>query len=201
MSPDGVTPKLKKLNKVDILSLDARDISNHFSRESDRSAIILWGSSVDALLAFRLEKLFKGMNKEERRRILDYRGTCGSFADRIQMAHALGILNREGRKRASVLKEMRNAAAHSFARITFETTAIKEAVACLYPPKYRTEIASWPPLRIRAAFHTLMVRYCDGLHRDRDVNFEESFAKSRDGRLKPHAWPDPHTEASPETQD
>ena len=133
------------------------------------------------------------MRRRRRRRILDYRGTCGSFADRIQMAHALGILNREGRKRASVLKEMRNAAAHSFARITFETTAIKEAVACLYPPKYRTEI--------RAAFHTLMVRYCDGLHRDRDVNFEESFAKSRDGRLKPHAWPDTHTEASPETQD
>ena len=125
MSYESVIANLKRLNKHQLVKLDPEAHVSHMLAESDRSVIILLASNVEATLLGMLEDAMPSLNGEERDRIFNFEGPCGSFSNRIRLAQGLGIINRETRKQVEILKEMRNAAAHSFLPVNYETPAIK----------------------------------------------------------------------------
>ncbi|MCL6741573.1 DUF4145 domain-containing protein [Sphingomonas sp. RB56-2] len=152
MSYASVIADLKALNRIEILGVDAAAHVDHMDAESDRSTLILMAASTEGLLVGRLKEMMPGINAEERNRIFGFEGPCGSFSNRIRIAQALGIVDRSTKKKLEVIKEMRNAAAHSFAQLTFSTAEIVEGVAYLFPQQYREASLAWPNEIRKAAF-------------------------------------------------
>ena len=56
--------------------------------------------------------------------MLGDRGPISTYADKILMAYALGFIDKETRKRINIIREIRNACAHSRMPITLEVDAL-----------------------------------------------------------------------------
>jgi hypothetical protein len=152
MSHESVIASLKKLIKQDLLTIDPKEHAHYTMGESDRTSIILCASLIEDMIVRKLEAKMPSINADERNRLFNFEGPCGSFSNRIRMAQALGIIDRPLKKRIELVKEMRNVAAHSHAHVGFDTIEIKKATAALLAPAQADEIAGWPHRRVRAVF-------------------------------------------------
>ena len=99
-----------------------------------------------------LDEAFKGLNSDERERLFGYEGPAGSFSARLILAQALGIIDREKRRKCEIIKAMRNVAAHCHTKITFDTLEIREAVLHLMPSSYRAKVKGWKSNEYRQFF-------------------------------------------------
>jgi hypothetical protein len=128
MSHKKLMSSLKGLIRLDFEHIDPQEYVERLKGESDRGAIILAGSMIDDAVGHMLASRMPALNSDERARMFGYDGVAGSFSSRLRLAHALGYIDRDMRRRVEVVKEMRNAAAHAHQEISFETPAICEAV-------------------------------------------------------------------------
>lgn len=152
MSYESVIADLKRLNRQDLLTIPATEHSQHMRGEADRSAIILLAASLEHALLHELKRKMPSLNSEEQERLFNFEGPCGSFSNRIRLAQGLGLIDRQTRKQVELIKEMRNAAAHSFLPINFETPQIRAAVTTLFPPKIRGMVEALPNAEMRQLF-------------------------------------------------
>ena len=106
---------------------------------------------LERFLVSELTGKMTGANSDERTRIFDFEGPCGSFSNRIQMAQALDIIDRETRRRLDIIRLMRNAAAHAHPSLTFDTPEIRAAVWHLIGAEPRQT----DPFVIRTFFGTI----------------------------------------------
>lgn len=89
-------------------------------KETDRGYVILFGSILEDFLTQALLDKMVPLNADERERIFGPDQPVGSFSAKLRMAHALGIISRDARRQIDVIREMRNACAHSRFPITFD---------------------------------------------------------------------------------
>jgi hypothetical protein len=197
MSHESVIASLKKLIKQDLISVAPQDHAHHVMNESDRASIILCASVVEDMLVHRLQVLMPSINSDERDRLFNFEGPCGSFSNRIRMAQALSIIDRPTRKQIDIIKEMRNVAAHSHAPVDFGTPEIKEAAAALFPPNARQEIVNWQPRRVRAGFSSLVLGIANALAAGKVVDVEAFWEWLRHQKLQRKALPGTRSGASP----
>jgi hypothetical protein len=123
MSLEMVMRELKRLNRDELFSFPPKDHAKHMMEEGDRAAIILFASSIEGTLLYMLKESMPTLNSDEKDRIFNFEGPCGSFSNRIRLAQGLGLIDRQTRKHIELIKEMRNVAAHSYSRVTFDTPA------------------------------------------------------------------------------
>jgi DNA-binding MltR family transcriptional regulator len=109
--------------------LDA--LADAFENETDRGAVILLATVFEDKLSDALLKTMKPLNSDEKSRLFNYDAPLGTFSAKIRMSHALGILNKEMFRMAEVIREMRNACAHSRKGISFADPALANAMYLL----------------------------------------------------------------------
>lgn len=102
-----------------------------FKKETDRGAVILGATTLEDKLAERLQSQMPHLNSDELSRLFGWDGPMGTFSAKVRMAHALGHLDRATFKMAEVVREMRNACAHSRQDISFKDEALRDAVLLL----------------------------------------------------------------------
>ena len=142
MSHAGIIAKLRAVTNSDLLQIDPADGLANVAGESDRAAIILETAVLEDWLLRRLKRALNGLNTDETNRMFDHRGAAGTFASRLWLAQGLEIITRPQRKKFEIIKEMRNACAHSHEAVTFDTPAIREAISyLLVVPELRSEFA------------------------------------------------------------
>lgn len=198
MSHESVIASLKKLIKLDLITIEPSDHAHEVTHESDRASIILNAAVIEDMLVHRLQFLMTGINSDERDRIFNFEGPCGSFSNRIRMAQALGIIDRATRKQIEIIKEMRNVAAHSHAPVNFSTPQIREAAAALLPPHARTEVLNWQPRRVRAGFTAFALNLGRTLaHEGKAVDVEAFWEWLRHQKVLPRTSPETRSGASP----
>jgi hypothetical protein len=190
MSYESVIADLKALNKHRFTSRAATDHVDHMVTESDRSAIILMGSSLEDTVAWSLRNHMPGLNSDEDARIFGFEGPCGSFSNKLRMAHALGLIDRPMRKGLEIIKEMRNSAAHSIMPINYGLPEIRAAIAQLFPPRFRDEITGWDQPRIKHSFLAVSSFMGRAITRGEGVNFDALVPQLR-------AWRPPSPDKSP----
>jgi len=196
MSHESVITGLKRLIKRDLLEIEPKDHVDHLFGESPRSTIILEASTVEASILHILKGKMPTLNNDERERIFNFEGPCGSFSNRIRMAQGLGVFDRTTRRSIELIKEMRNAAAHCHAPISFETVEIREAVLALFPSVLRSKMQEWEARRIRVAFSLICSEFCMSLtDPEYEVNAQEAFDKCRPTEM-PRASPEKPSGAS-----
>jgi DNA-binding MltR family transcriptional regulator len=90
------------------------------SRETDRSSIILMASILDNALATRIaESLCFSPNNSEFDYIFRFEGPMATFSARMEIACIFGLIEDATYEQLNIIREMRNACAHSRHVLTF----------------------------------------------------------------------------------
>lgn len=126
---------LKKYADVHPEALNNENIMAALLMESDRAAVIVAANlleiSLEDVLAGRMNKLEKKERKDLR--LFEPDGLVGSFGHKIDMAFALNLIDQPMRKSLHIIRNLRNACAHSFREMTFKNVpTFKAAVASLF---------------------------------------------------------------------
>lgn len=130
---DAVMAALKGMSKpVDWESPEAIGaFSDSLWNENDRGVIILNGSTMELLLEREIKRRMTHLNGEELTYLFGFNGPVGTFSSKIRMANALGLISRQIYRKMDLVREMRNACAHSREPISFLSKPILAAVLCL----------------------------------------------------------------------
>ncbi len=128
----------------------AREITNN---ESDRGAIILVSTNVEDMLEYKILERLPALLEDEpaRKAMFELDGPIASFSRKLHMAYAMGIVNKHYRKQIDLVREIRNACAHSRLPVALEVPAIADAVRHLIADTYE-HLVDRSPKALRNAF-------------------------------------------------
>lgn len=105
--------------------------------ESARGAVVLATTQVEDALEDKLGELMPVLETDKfaRGKVFGFEGAVGTFSRKSLMAYALGLIDKDEFDFIEVLREMRNACAHSRADIDFETPELLAACAVALAPE------------------------------------------------------------------
>ena len=169
MSHEAASAALRALLRRELFEIHPLDHRGHIRNESDRTSIILSAAMNERHLVERLSECLAGANSDEKNRLFAFEGPLGSFSNRIRMAQALEIIDRQTRRYLDLIREMRNAAAHAHPSLTFATPEIRSAVEHLFQPPLREVVAGWQPGRVRRAFEIFCANLNTQIMREQGV--------------------------------
>lgn len=149
---EAAVAALKKFARADWHEIDEH-IGKNLADETDRGAVILGATAVDDVLQKAILERMVTLNADEEDRLFGPDRPLGSFSARVRMAHALGIIDRDQRKVCDLIREMRNACAHSRRAVSFETPELKNVLVVAARGILPGDVSSatWPML-MRLAF-------------------------------------------------
>jgi hypothetical protein len=108
--------------------------------ESDRGAVMLVGGILEDVLTEQIiEKLPQGRACKDN--LLRQGGTLSSVQDKLSIGMALGILDEATNDSLDIIRQLRNACAHTMRRADFATPAVSGAFGLLLPEDLAAHIA------------------------------------------------------------
>jgi hypothetical protein len=126
--------------------LEVAGIANH------RGAAILLATHLEAVLQLAIIARLS-IRPNSLADVFGYDRPMGNFANKIRIAHAIGLITDATRSNLDIIRQIRNAFAHAMRPISFETKQVAEACALLViaaplPPTSSAEqIPEKPPAR------------------------------------------------------
>lgn len=105
----------------------ASKYSSSLWRENDRGAIILTGSALEEVLQRQIKISAPHLNSADKDALFGFNGPIGTFSNKLRIAHVMGLISRDTYQRIDLVREMRNACAHSREPISFDQPAIRDA--------------------------------------------------------------------------
>lgn len=125
-----------------------------FAAESDRGAIILAATNVeDSLeLALRGKMPHLAHDKEATTAMFGADGTLSTYSDKTLMAYALGLIDKKEKKNIDVIRQIRNACAHSRKPLSLAMPVLVEAVKAVVSPDLFALRKDNEPFTLRLAF-------------------------------------------------
>jgi hypothetical protein len=111
---------------------------------SDRSVAILIAIQIDEALKRTLVRWLRPLNTKERDGLFGINRPLSNFSARIRLCHAMRVIGPDTRDELDIIREIRNAFAHSGREISFATKEIKDACNFLRSPFW------FPSMRPRA---------------------------------------------------
>jgi dUTPase len=105
-----------------------------YSSESDRGAIILVATTIEDMLQDQITKNLPVLLTDEtaRKKMFEHDGLISSFSKKIEMAYAMGIIDEDYRKKIDLVREIRNACAHSRFPISMEKKVLQDVCKALF---------------------------------------------------------------------
>ncbi len=127
--PSSVS-SLKKSYRGKLDLPDAARLAGDLIKESDRSAVILGTALLDDLLANAMTlKMHPDILVSDLDWIFRQSGPLGSFSARLEVASLFEIIETDTFRQLTLLREMRNACAHSKHPIDFKNTLLANVAA------------------------------------------------------------------------
>jgi hypothetical protein len=127
---------LKRYYKKPLEPIDNQAVLNDLKTESDRAAVIIMGSILEDSLAYAITvglKMRKCKDQQDLEklyeRVFGFNGPIGSFSEKITVAFAFQVIEQETSDQLTIIREMRNACAHSQEPMSFSTPEM--AAYCL----------------------------------------------------------------------
>lgn len=110
------------------VSISPKEAVKAVTEESDRGAVILAGSGIEDMLEWAISNKLPGLHGEAAaiESMFGVNGIAGTFSNKIALAYALGLIEKETRREIDLIREMRNACAHARLAISFATPELKE---------------------------------------------------------------------------
>jgi hypothetical protein len=140
---------LKKLAAQPFTDENFRAVVDSLKNESDRAAVIIAGSLLEDELGNLISKVMRKLSTDDRQRLFGFDGPVGTFSNRILVAYALGLIDSNDRRQFDLLREMRNACAHSRIPLTFDTKELGDVTRLMVPEEMREGLQG---AKLRATF-------------------------------------------------
>lgn len=107
----------------------SRAAANSLRSESDRGAIILSATTLEDMLEHKIIHFMPNLAEDEtaRKDVFERDGPISSFSRKLLIAYALGIVDKPYRNKIDLIREIRNACAHSRNPVSFDTPELREA--------------------------------------------------------------------------
>jgi hypothetical protein len=138
----SITKSLRDLSRQEASAEDMAEFEKQVELETnDRGAAILMATNVELALSLAIFRLLD-WDDTSRERLESDAGPISSFSKRILLGRALGIYGDTMQYNLDMVRQIRNAYAHSHVPITFETKEVKDAVGLL------KQIELLPPFRV-----------------------------------------------------
>jgi DNA-binding MltR family transcriptional regulator len=112
---------------------DLKRLNKDLYRSDSRVAAILLGSLVERSIERLLRTIMR--DRSSTGRLFDHQGPFGTFSAKIHGAYALKLIGPKTRHDLDLIREIRNAFAHSRRPLRFSDKAIKDACAHLQYPE------------------------------------------------------------------
>lgn len=143
-------------------SFELGEVAKTLTDESDRGVVVISGSITEDLLLSRIFENFVEMPNEARRNLTRSGGVLSTWADRTNIARALGIIDDDDVAILETLKAMRNACAHSRKHIDFQTSELVNVLCLSLNEKTEAELRAITDPNIRRMAFTTLVSYIWG---------------------------------------
>lgn len=140
---------LKRLASVPFSDGNFRDVMDSLKSESDRAMMIISGSLLEDELQGRIKHALVPLSKDDSKRFFGIDGLAGTFSSKILMSFSLGLIDAHTRDLLEIIRELRNACAHSRVPVSFDTPEVQKAAHLLFPHELR---GSADRQKIRAQF-------------------------------------------------
>jgi hypothetical protein len=119
---------LTKLLKADVEGSAFRDALREMTTDGDRGSAILGATIVENQLTIRLTLGMIKLTKSEREALFEGMSPLSAFSSKIKVGYALGHFGAKTRHDLDLMREIRNAFAHSRQVISFKTPQVVEAI-------------------------------------------------------------------------
>jgi DNA-binding MltR family transcriptional regulator len=124
--------KAHSRSKITRASIEAQGAS--LEHESDRGTVIMTAAMIEDTLNQALENRLGHLNRKELDALFEFNGPMGTFSAKIKSAQAFKIIDRATRNHIEMIREMRNACAHSQNGLTFKDEILRNAVFSMLTP-------------------------------------------------------------------
>jgi len=130
------------------------EILTDFNAESDRGAFILAATSIEDTLEYSIGLRMKSLEYDApaRKEVFGPRGTISTYYHKTLIAYALGIIDKRGRRDIDLVREIRNACAHSRLPLSMHKKVLANAVKGAIGQTFLSEIKNHEPDTLRIAF-------------------------------------------------
>lgn len=126
---------MAKLRNKPVTAQDLSDAHAEFQNESDRGCVLLGAAQVDFLLAKAIEKRLARGNEVSKTLLFETNAPIGTFASRITVAYALGIIGPKTKADLGVIRDIRNDFAHTVGSLDFSNRSVADRCKNLQLPK------------------------------------------------------------------
>lgn len=150
---------LKHLSRRPLRYTDIMKVLNDSTEMPDQALALLDATMVERMLERVILSRMTRLRRTQRLELFDGLGPLSSFSAKIKIAHALAILGPKAVKDFEIIKEVRNAFAHSFHPLTFARKEIAAYCDRLYAPQRVSGLGGtripqqWPPTEPRLQYH------------------------------------------------
>src|SRR5271166_6607529 len=137
---------LRRTYKDKFSTVDVKRFIAELKGESDRASIILTSSLLDDLLTARLSKRFCiSPTEDEISTAFRFEGPLGTLSRKMEVACLLGFIEDKTYQQLDIIREMRNACAHSKHPVDFSSKEVIKVVRRLFGPLgiIPVEIVDW----------------------------------------------------------
>jgi hypothetical protein len=133
---------------------ESAEIVIDFQNESDRGAIILAATSIEDMLENALGLRMKTLetDNEARAAVFGAEGTISTYSQKTLIAYALGIIDKKARKEIDLVRNIRNACAHSRKPLSLEIPVLVNAIHVAIGEKTLKIMKDHSPRSLKAAF-------------------------------------------------
>jgi mannitol operon repressor len=133
--PAGSIKTLRRTYKDRFALPDVDTVLSELIGESDRSVVLLMTSLLDnALTVIIAKSLCFSPDENEIDAIFRFEGPLGSFSHKIEIAFLFGLIEDSTYQQLNIVREMRNACAHSNHPLTFSEEALVNVAKRLFHP-------------------------------------------------------------------
>lgn len=132
---------------------ESAELVADYTNESDRGAIILAATHVEDVLELQIVNRLPVLAEDEtaRKKMFEHDGILSSFSKKIEMAYAMGIVDKAYRKKIDLIREIRNACAHARFPLSMEKQVLQDACKALLTATW-DNLPNYEPSTLRNAF-------------------------------------------------
>ena len=125
-----------------------------FGLESDRGAIILAATNVEDSLELAITEKMPSLShdKEAFAAVFGADGTLSTYFDKTLIAYALGLIDKKDRKNIDLIRQIRNACAHSRKPLSLAMPVLADAIKAAVSPELFGLRKDDEPFTLRIAF-------------------------------------------------
>lgn len=132
MSRPSAAAALKKLATKRVgLEEGLEDLAGELFKASDRALAVLWCATVeDNLCKFILTKM-RHLSPDDRDKMFGGYGPLSTFASKISVSYAFSFIGDTTRRNLNIMRDIRNAFAHTGAALSFNTKEVSDVCRLL----------------------------------------------------------------------